>query len=104
MSAKAEKTVKQIMIAKNLAKRLMENNYLDNALVWHEQKYPDYLDKALNFEPDKNNPLLSVWVDKNSVDEKKSFERCAEHSDYMGKQDKEMLFDLLKKYIDGWWD
>lgn len=104
VSAKAEKTAKQITIAKNLAKRLMENNYIDNALMWHEQKYPDYLDKALNFEPYKDNLKLYILVDKNPIDEKKSFEKCCEHSDYMEKQDKEMLFDLLKKYVNRWWD
>jgi hypothetical protein len=104
VSAKTEKTAKQIMIAKNLAKRLMENNYLDNALMWHKQKYPDYLDKALSIVPYKDNPKIYMYVDKNPVDAQESFRRCGKHADYMEKQDKDMLFNLLKKYIERWWD
>jgi hypothetical protein len=103
VSAKAEKTAKQIMVAKNLAKRLMENNYLDNALMWHEQKYPDYIDKVFTV-PCKDNPKIHMYVNKNSIDAQKSFRRYSEHADYMEQQDRDMLFNWIKRYIERWWD
>jgi hypothetical protein len=103
-SADALQTADEIKVAKYLTKRLMKDEYLTNALMWHEQKYSDFLDKALHFEPDKDNPKLSTWKDLNTEDEQKSFDRCCKHSDFMEKQDREYLFSYLCKNIKNWWD
>lgn len=102
-SADAKKCAKQIKIAKNLAKRLIEDDYLSNSLVEHEQKYPDYLDLGLSMEQRKESKFYKL-IDKNSEDEKRSFARCSKHADYLKEQDINYLFDYLKKHIEDWWD
>lgn len=101
--ANSDKYAKQIMISKNLTKRLVDNNYLNNALMWHERKFPDYLEKAFNFEPMDGLPL-SKWVNKNPQNEQTSFLKCCYHSEYMENQDREYLFAHMNKYIEWWWD
>ena len=101
-SANADKTAYEIMIAKNLAKRLAKENYLNNALIEHEQKYPDYLEKSFHTEKIEGKDLYRI-MDLNSKEEKKSFERCSQLSDYLEQQDREYLFDYLKKKIRNWW-
>lgn len=98
----AKKIAKQIKIAKNLAKRLMEDDYLSNALVEHEKKYPDYLELGLSIEQDDFK--FYKLVDKNSNEEKKSFRKCSKHADYLKEQDINYLFSYLKKHIKEWWD
>lgn len=101
-SIDAKKIAKQIKIAKNLVKRLMEDDYLSNSLVEHIQKYPDFLELALSME--QENSKFYKLVDKNSDEEKKSFRKCSKHADYLKEQDINYLFDYLKKHIKEWWD
>lgn len=102
-SAKATDVAKQLRVVKNLAKRLKEENYLINALMWHEQKYPDFLENICNFEA-TDNPQIKTWKDLNPEGKKESFNRYDKHSDYMENQDREMLFKLMSKHINEWWD
>jgi hypothetical protein len=60
--ANALKDAKRIKTARILVKRLLEDNYWENA------------------------------------------KEDLHHSIYMENQDREYLFDLMKKYINGWWD
>ncbi len=93
---------KQIMVAKNLAKRLRDNNYLSNALYWHDKKFNE-----VNF-----NDLISkepvngyyIYIGDQNKGRRDSFKICCEHSDYMESQDKEYLFEYMKKKINWWWD
>lgn len=102
-SADAKKCAKQIKIAKNLAKRLMDDNYLSNSLVEHEQRYPNYLEIGSSMEQIEGSKLYKL-IDKNSEDERISFRKCCKHAEYLRKQDINYLFDYLKKYIEDWWD
>lgn len=85
----SKKKIRQLKIAKNLAKRLFEENYISNVIMGREERYDLALKKFLR-------------NDKNSTD-LKWFERCYEHADYMEEQDREYLFNLIKKHICDWW-
>lgn len=102
-SATAIKTADEIKVAKNLCKRLAEENYLHNALAEHEKLYPKYYDNFWQFEKIEGKPYYKL-VSKNTKEEEKSFRRCGKLADYLEEQDKEMLFTYLKKHIDKWWD
>ena len=80
---------KRLLIAKNLCKRLARDEYLTNATVSFDKKYPDAFSK-IDFE----------WT----KEETENFKICCDHSDYMEQQDKEMFFKILKDNIDRWWD
>ena len=94
------KTAKQIKIAKNVCKRLYENNYILNASIEYDKKYND--EDLFKFKKTKNN-LYKLIIDKESQ-QSKDFDKCSNLSDYLKNQDKEYLFKYLNKYIENWWD
>lgn len=100
-STKADKEAHRIMIAKNLAKRLSNESYLTNATIEYDKLYGDK--ELFDSEPTEN-PKLSRLVNIGTKHQNKMFDRACKHSEYMKQQDKDMLFDLIKKNIDAWWD
>ena len=91
----AKERAKEIRIAKNLVKRLIDSNYLENAMMFFDTKYGD---KEIIILKDG----AVIWnKDKKMVEE---FRKCSEHSNYLELQDKDYLFDYIKKHINGWWD
>ena len=101
-SARAKKDAKRIMTAKNLCKRIVENNYLSNALIDYYKKYGN--DFKWEFEPCKDKSNFSTLIDKRAEEEQKSFSKAGDHSDLMEKQDIDYLFKFLNKHIQSWWD
>lgn len=102
-SAHKEKQAKEIQIAKNLSKRLAENEYLENAMFWHNKKYESRtLDEMFKPHPDKKE--WKIYVGDKNKKRAESFERCCKHSDYMRERDKQYLFKYMEKYIENWWD
>ncbi len=96
----ADKVAHKIIIAKNLAKRLTEDNYLSNALIDYEKIYGDK--ELFTLEKYDNQYTKLAWTeDKRQLN---MFSRASKHSDNMHKQDREMLFDLIKNNIEKWWD
>jgi hypothetical protein len=100
-STKANEDAHKLMIAKNLARRLANDDYLSNATIEYDKIYSN--DDLFTFEQ-TNNRKFSKLVNAGTKQQHDMFGRCGKHSDIMRKQDREMLFDLLKKNIEGWWD
>lgn len=100
-SVKADKEAHRIMIAKNLAKRLANENYLTNATIEYDKLYGD---KDLFDSEPTDNPKFSRLINIATKHQNNMFDRACKHSEYMKKQDKDMLFDIIKKNIDAWWD
>jgi hypothetical protein len=103
----AKNTGKQIKIAKCLAKRLWDNDYLSNALIPHEAKYPHLLYRNFKAIPEYDAEGRIKWykhVNEATEDETTSFRKCSQHGEKMRKQDSELLFKMLDKRIAGWWD
>lgn len=99
--ANADRRAKQIMIAKNLCKRLIEQNYLSNALTNYKSKYGD--ESGFHFEQTENKNLHKLVWDE-TVEQRNEFKKSSEHSNYMEQQDLDYLFKHMRKYIQGWWD
>lgn len=99
-SANKDKTAHQIMIAKNLCKRLIDDNYTENALKPVEDKYGKL---KWHFEPSEIKGYTSMVFDE-TLEESKARSRAYKHSEYMEKQDINYLFRHIEKYIRGWWD
>lgn len=98
-----ERQAKELNIAKNLCKRLAENEYLENATFWHDQKYESRtFDEMFKPHPDKKG--WKIYVDDKNKKRTESFERCCNHSNYMRKRDKRYLFKYIEKNIENWWD
>lgn len=93
---------KQIQTAKNLAKRLMQDDYLENAMLWHDQKFEE-----INFNdlwervPDS---IYSTYIGDQNIARQESFGKCCRHSEYMEDTDRRYLFQLISDKIGWWWD
>lgn len=91
-----DKETRKINVAKNLCKRLSQDEYLENATFWYDKIYAE----------ESLNRLYSILHHKNvtrNPKEEKSFDRCCKHSEYMKNQDRKLLFEILEKNIDKWW-
>ena len=97
----AYKLGKQMKIARLLCGRLMNQDYTANAIKDIEAKYGRH---KLEFEPSTDHSGYLQMVDNRTPQEAIEYKRAYKHSDYMEKQDREYMFDLIKKKIDGWWD
>ena len=95
------KNADRIKIAKNLAKRLYEHDYTSNALIPVEEKYGEL---KIRIEKDDILPMCNKVIFDESSEERKARSKAYEHAEYMEKQDRKMLFVMLDKYMDKWWD
>jgi hypothetical protein len=100
-SVNSPEVAKELMVAKNLCKRLADGNYLENATTLHDQNFEDVNMRDL-FQPIGNG--FSKYVGDSNEERDKSFDRCGKHSDYMEDQDLEFLLNHIRKHIKGWWD
>lgn len=86
-----EKENKRIGLCKNLANRLWKRSYDENADLLTPKEYMiDYESRDINQKQTKQE---SYWIIK-----------TMKHSTYMHQQDKKLLFKILEKHIDKWWD
>lgn|GEM_PF-2263705 len=98
----AEKRAQEIRIAKDLARRLAEEDQLENATMWHDKRF-----EPVDFEDlieDVPGQPFSIYVGDPNKERGESFGKCCKHAEYLRKRDKEYFFDYMKKKIDGWWD
>ena len=94
-TAKSEGIAEQIHEIKLLCKKLMEDNYLEEALKPFEEKYGDVeLFKIVDHKIEHN-------VDEDIISEHRE---CGKLADRNREEDKNMLFDLLKLNIENFWD
>jgi len=94
-TAKSEGIAEQIHEIKLLCERLMNDNYLEEALKPFEEKYGDVeLFKIVDHKIEHN-------VDEETVLE---YRKCGKLANRNREDDKNKLFDLLKLNIENFWD
>ena len=98
----AKKTAMQVMVAKNLCKRLWDQMYLSNALTNYRSKYGD--PEIFHFEPSKTPGYDKLVLDWKTKQQEKEYKRASKHSRYMKNQDFEYLCTYLNKHFRSWWD
>jgi hypothetical protein len=104
-SVSSIKDANQIRIAKNLAKRLWDNKYTENASIPINKKYGEIKCHSEPYKYDKSgNPILYLLVFDETAKERKLRSKAYKHADYMKKQDRKILFSLMEKKINNWWD
>jgi hypothetical protein len=98
----SERTAKQIKIARILCERLIDGDYLENAMIPYDNKYDSGV--ILGSKPVEGKPGWSQLVFSEDKKQNELYRHCSKHSDYMENQDKNYLFEWMKKHIDGWWE
>lgn len=99
--------LKRLRICSNLVKRIIDDNYLSNALDAHEKVYGKCEFKFKPISNSKNSEIVIVNEKANVYSDEfinKSRKHWYKHSDKMKKQDIDMLFKLLSKNIERYWD
>lgn len=102
------KTADQIKVCKLLLARLIEDDYLMNATKYHEEKWGEL---ELVTEEIPGTDLFSVktktgipLTEKEKEIEQKLRLDKYKHGDKMKEQDLDLLFKIMRKHIQGWWD
>lgn len=67
--------------------RLIDDNYLFNALYFYDKKYPDWM-----------------FGDGIEVPDPEWYRRCSAREEKQRKQDIDYLFKIMSKNIEGWWE
>lgn len=105
----AEAIANKIKFCSLLCKRLAECDYLERALIPHKRQWGD-IGEMITIE--LPNGMLE-WVgckwERADTEEKRlqaeeEFRLAGRRADWRQEQDKNELFDTMKKYITGWWD
>lgn len=102
IGARSLQIANELRLAKLLCKRILDDNYLSNALTDYYNKYT-IDDKLMTFEntEDKNYKQV-VWTkDKKQIN---MYRKASKHSEYMEQQDKNLFWSYISKKINGWWD
>jgi len=92
-----------------LLDRIIKDDYLTNALKPHEEKWGE---SRLNFKPLPDNAELfegiftveKVTNKKEKGQENKERMALYKHVDNLQKNDLDLLFKNMRKYVEGWWD
>ena len=105
-----EKDADDMKIAINTIDRLIEDEYLENALKWHKEKWGSVDIKFIPVTDDDSGCSTAEFVydkantEKDKEQARKEFKIAADHSEYMIGQDLDFLFNFLRKKIRHWWD
>jgi hypothetical protein len=91
-----------------LLDRLIADNY-DSTFKKMDEKWGDI---EISSTPCKDRPDLhevhitrpNIKTEKDKLQEQKEFKNACEHEQYLKKQDRELLFKIISKNIEGWWD
>ena len=105
----SDKTADNIRKAMLALKRLREDDYLHNAMIFHDKKWGK---SDFRFEPCNDGTgcsTMEIDVENATTEKLKEQEsnerrRCYRHSEYMKKQDLEYATKIINKYLFHWWD
>lgn len=111
-STSSEKVADQIKLAVLLLDRLIKDEYLENVLKPHEEKWGE---SEMIFTPidptegDEGMSTLDFKVEKAITEEEQAQESkermiLYKHETKLRQQDLDMVFKHIRKYIEGWWD
>lgn len=105
VTVNSKKVAKQMKMCIALIDRISKDDYSMFMLDKLDEKYGEFI-----FLPTEREGYTSLTRENLKDNEKlheqyrKDSKRFMEYEDYMRKQDKEYLFDTMKKHIFRWWD
>src|SRR6056297_786579 len=84
--AHPEKIINSMELCIMILNRIINDDYLQNALMFYEKQYPDW------------------YTDLRDIPYDRWFRRCAEQEERQRKQDVGYLFGVMSKHVRSWWD
>lgn len=102
------KDADQIKVCINLLDRLINDEYHETAFKRHYEKWGT---PSLNWKETRNKEFYegimsypNIKTPKDKELETKDFKLASNHEAYLREQDLDLLFKLMRKHIQGWWD
>ena len=108
-SINSDKIADKMKICVSLLERLLEDDYIGNALESHEKKWGES-EMIFTPIPDKKGySELNFKVEKVTNEKEKAKETKERRTKYdlardSKEQDLDMLFSIIRKNVEGWWD
>ncbi len=99
---RSDKTAKELMIVKNLTKRLIDDNYSENALVNYYKKYGE--EPRFEFVADDINPKFYRLISNTKEKQDKEYMVASKHAEIIKLQDLELLCHYIKRKMFTWWN
>lgn len=103
----AQKIARKMRLCVLLLERLMKDDYNDLAFYFHNKKWGEPEFNLIDVD-DEYKKLDITHENVNTKEEEeqhfKEYKRCSEHEDMLREQDLDMLFKLMRKHIQTWWD
>ncbi len=103
----SNKEAKKMRLCINLLKRLIEDEYNENASIEYHKKWGRPKFNWIPVDDECSSLEIThekVKTEEDKIQEKKEFHRICDHEKNMRKQDIEYLFKYMSKHIEGWWD
>lgn len=105
----ADKTADNVKLCVLLLDRLIKDEYHEIAFKQHKRKWGEADFQFKKLQDGTGNSLLNIVYpnvknEKDKENERKDFLRSIKNSDELRNQDIDLLFETMKKHIQGWWD
>lgn len=105
---RAEQDADNIKTCVLLLKRLKDDEYHENAFKQHYEKWGEpKFEWRESDRPDLSELHIShdnVKTEEDKKRERKDFKIACEREDHLKQQDLDLLFNLMRKHIQTWWD
>lgn len=105
---RAEQDADNIKTCVLLLKRLKDDDYHENAFKQHREKWGeinfDWLKSDRKDLSKLNISHDNIKTEKDKIQERKDFKAACEREDFLKQQDLDLLFTLMGKHIQTWWD
>lgn len=99
-----KRDVHKMMICRVLLKRLADDDYLENATINHDKKWGDYANSNDKTDFSAMFRRENAITEENHKQQGEEFMRLGRHADRMAEQDLDLLFKILRRNIQLWWD
>jgi len=104
----ADHDADNIKICVTLLDRLIKDIYYDQAFNKYHEKWGESKFDFINADQPNMKKLQITHENVNTEEdmkaERKDFKQCCDHEDYLRKQDLDLLFKMMRKHIQTWWD
>ncbi len=105
---RAEQDADNIKKCVLLLKRLKDDDYSESAFKQHRDKWGEPEFNWVDCDrPDCHKLLIeydNIKTEEDKNKERKDFKNAYEHEEYLKHQDLDLLFKLMRKHIQTWWD
>lgn len=103
----AHKNAKRIKTCYLLLDRLIKDEYYENAFYFHDKKWGE---SDFGWKPYNDNHVMlnitrpNIFTKEDEEQEAKEYKRLSKHESMLREQDLDMLFKIMRKHIQTWWD